>query len=103
VVKRFGLPGFTDYPLEIQLNPGDYALVLYCFKSLTKPTFKPALEISVKAGFAYTVKCDRVDGKGAVFASQETRRLCALALVVFSRTGKRQQDLLANQKQHTGH
>ncbi len=75
VVKRFGLPGFTDYPREIQLDPGVYALELYCFKSLTKPTFRPTLEISVKAGYAYTVKCDAAGGKAAVFVSQETRML----------------------------
>jgi hypothetical protein len=75
VVKHFGLPGFTDYPREIQLNPGHYALELYCFKSLTKPTFRPTLEISVKAGYAYTVKCDASEGKASVFVSQETRML----------------------------
>ena len=75
VVKRFGLPGFTDYPREIQLNPGVYALELYCFKSLTKPTFRPTLEMSVKAGYAYTVKCVPSDGKASVFLSQETRTL----------------------------
>ena len=75
VVKRLGLPGFTDYPREIQLNPGVYALELYCFKSLTMPTFRPTLEISVKAGYAYTVKCDPAGGKAAVFVSQDTRML----------------------------
>jgi hypothetical protein len=75
VVKRFGLPGFTDYPREIQVNPGSYALELYCFKSLTKPTFRPTLEIAVKAGYAYTVKCDASEGKASVFVSQETRLL----------------------------
>ena len=75
VVKRFGLPGFTDYPREIQVNPGVYALEMYCFKSLTKPTFRPTLEISVKAGYAYTVKCDASEGKATVFVSQETRLL----------------------------
>lgn len=75
VVKRFGLPGFTDYPREIQLNPGSYALELYCFKSLTKPTFRPTFEISVKAGTAYTVKCDAAEGKASVSVSQETQML----------------------------
>ena len=75
VVKRFGLPGFTDYPREIQLNPGNYALELYCFKSLTKPTYRPSMAIAVKAGYAYTVKCDAADGKASVFVSQETRLL----------------------------
>jgi hypothetical protein len=75
VVKRFGLPGFTDYPREIRLNPGDYVLELYCFKSLTKPTYRPTLDVSVKAGYAYTVKCVPSEGKASVFVSQETRLL----------------------------
>jgi hypothetical protein len=75
VVKRFGLPAFTDYPREIRLTPGNYALELYCFKSLTKPTFRPTPDISVKAGYAYTVKCDASEGKAVVFVSQETRML----------------------------
>jgi hypothetical protein len=75
VVKHLGLPGFTDSPREIQLLPGSYALELYCFKSLTKPTFRPTLEVSVKAGYAYTVKCDVADGKATVQISQTTRTL----------------------------
>lgn len=75
VVKRLGLPGFTDYPNEIHLDPGSYALELYCFKSLTKPTFRPTLEVVVKAGVTYTVKCDIADGKATAFVSQETRML----------------------------
>ena len=75
VVKRLGLRGFTDYPREIRLNPGTYALALYCFKSLTRPTFRPTFEISVKAGYTYTVKCEAVEGKASVFVSQEMRML----------------------------
>jgi hypothetical protein len=75
VVRHFGLPGFTDYPREVHLNPGRYVLELYCFKSLTKPTYRPTLELSVRAGYAYTVKCDAADGRAAVFVSQETRLL----------------------------
>jgi hypothetical protein len=75
VVKRFGLPGFTDYPREIHLNPEVYALELYCFESLTKPTFRPTLEVAVKAGYSYTVKCDAAEGKALVYVSQETRTL----------------------------
>lgn len=73
VVKRFGWPGFTDYPREIQLDPGNYVLELYCFKSLTKPTFRPTLALSAKAGHAYTVKCDASQGKASLFVSEETR------------------------------
>jgi hypothetical protein len=75
VVKWLGLPGFTDYPREIHLSPGSYALELYCFKSLTKPTFRPTFDIVVKAGTAYTLKCEAADGNATVFVSQETRML----------------------------
>lgn len=71
VIQRLGLPGFTDYPNEIHLTPGAYALELYCFKSLTQPTFRPTFEIVVKAGTTYTVKCEAADGKATVFVSQE--------------------------------
>jgi hypothetical protein len=72
-VKRFGLPGFTDYPREIQLSPGTYALDLYCFKSLTKPTYRPTLEMSVKAGYTYTVKCDASAGNASVLMTHKNQ------------------------------
>jgi len=75
LVKRFGLPGFTDYPREIQLDPGVYALELYCFKSLTKPTYRATLALSVSAGHAYTVKCDVSQGRATAFVSQDRRTL----------------------------
>ena len=74
-VKRFGLPGFTDYPREIALNPGTYRLEVVCFKSLTQPTYRPTLDIAVKAGVAYTVKCEPSNGQAAVFVSQASRVL----------------------------
>jgi hypothetical protein len=75
VIQHFGLPGFTDYPREIHLNPGSYTLELYCFKSLAKPTFRSTLDVSVKAGYSYKVKC--VADEGGVFSvvSQESRTL----------------------------
>ena len=75
VLTHFGLAGFTDYPRELHLNPGRYVLELYCFKSLTRPTFRPTFDIVVEAGFTYTVKCEAADGKATVFVSQATRRL----------------------------
>lgn len=75
VIQRFGLPGFTDYPREIHLNPGSYTLELYCFKSLTKPTFRPTLDVSVKAGYSYKVKCLVADGAALPVVSQEARTL----------------------------
>jgi hypothetical protein len=75
LVRHFGLPGFTDYPKEIQLNPGTYVLEVYCFKSPAQPTYRPTLDIAVKAGYAYTVKCDAAEGRATVFVSQETRTL----------------------------
>ena len=74
-VQRFGLPGFTDYPREIAVNPGRYVIELYCFKSLGQPSFRPTLDLAVKAGVAYTVKCEPSNGQAAVFVSQETRQL----------------------------
>lgn len=73
MVKRFGLPGFTDFPREIQLNPGNYVLELYCFKSLTNPTFRPILDVSLKAGYTYTVKCNIGDGKAYAVVTLEAR------------------------------
>jgi hypothetical protein len=43
--------------------------------SLTKPTFRPTLEISVKSGYAYAVKFDALRGKATAFVSQEKRML----------------------------
>ena len=74
-VRHFGLQGFTDYPKEIQLNPGNYVLEMYCFKSPAQPTYRPTLDIAVKAGYAYTVKCDAAEGRASVFVSQEIRTL----------------------------
>ena len=74
-VQRFGLPGFTDYPREIAVNPGRYVIELYCFKSLGQPGIRPTLDLAVKAGVAYTVKCEPSNGQAAVFVSQETRLL----------------------------
>ena len=71
VVKRFGWPGFTDDPREIQLDPGRHAFELYCFKALAKPGFRPTFELSVKAGYAYALKRDASDGQAAVFVNQE--------------------------------
>jgi hypothetical protein len=73
--KRFGWTGFTDYPKEIQVDPGSYAFEMYCFKSLTKPSYRPTLIVPVRAGYAYTVKCEAGAGKAEVFVSQETRLL----------------------------
>jgi hypothetical protein len=74
-VKRFGLPGFTDYPHEIHLDPGPYTLEMYCFKSLALPTYRPTFDIAVKAGHVYTVKCDAAQGHATVSVSQDTRAL----------------------------
>lgn len=72
-VRRLGLPGFTDYPRELHLNPGRYTLDLYCFKSLTKPTFRPSLDIVLESGFAYMLKCEVANGQATVLISQATR------------------------------
>jgi hypothetical protein len=33
--KHFGMPGFTDYPSEIQVLAGEYKVLVYCFNGFT--------------------------------------------------------------------
>jgi len=33
--KKFGLPGFTDYPSEIHVLAGEYEIQVYCFKGFS--------------------------------------------------------------------
>jgi hypothetical protein len=69
VQKRFGLPGFTDYPHEIHVNPGTYQVGVYCFKSLTRPTYRPVVEIHAKPATTYALKCAVADGAASVVTS----------------------------------
>jgi hypothetical protein len=59
--KTFGLPGFTDYPREIHVLPGVYAVEVYCFRGLT--SYRPSTTASLQAGQTYTLTCKVRDGE----------------------------------------
>ncbi|MEQ1637860.1 MAG: hypothetical protein ABL903_14340 [Methylococcales bacterium] len=54
--KQFGLPGFTDYPSEIHVLPGEYELQVYCFKGFS--SYRPKKTLTLQAGQSYLLKCD---------------------------------------------
>ncbi|OHX37473.1 hypothetical protein BJL95_05470 [Methylomonas sp. LWB] len=54
--KEFGWPGFTDYPSEIHLLPGEYEIQVYCFKGFSSR--RPKKTLAVQAGRIYRLKCD---------------------------------------------
>ena len=57
--RKFGLPGFTDYPKEIHVLPGEYQVQLYCFKGFL--SHRPIRKLTVTAGMTYLLKCDSPD------------------------------------------
>jgi len=62
--KAFGLPGFTDYPNEIHVLPGEYEVQVYCFKALS--SHRPTKTLPVQAGKTYLLKCDVRDGQAVI-------------------------------------
>jgi hypothetical protein len=58
--KKFGLPGFTDYPNEIHVLAGEYEVQVYCFRGLT--SHRPKKTLSVEAGKTYVLQCKVLDG-----------------------------------------
>lgn len=54
--KEFGLPGFTDYPSEIHVLPGEYEIQVYCFKGFS--SHRPKKLLALQAGQTYLLKCD---------------------------------------------
>lgn len=62
--KQFGLPGFTDYPHEIELLAGEYKVQVYCFNGFT--SYRPSTTLPLQAGKTYTLKCDVRDGQAAI-------------------------------------
>lgn len=54
--KNFGLPGFTDYPSEIHVLPGEYEVQVYCFKGFS--SHRPKKTLTLQAGQTYLLKCD---------------------------------------------
>ena len=62
--KRFGIPGFTDYPSEIQVLAGEYKVQMYCFNGFT--SYRPNTTLLLQAGKTYWLKCDVRDGQAFV-------------------------------------
>jgi hypothetical protein len=59
--KKFGLPGFTDYPNEIHVLAGRYEVQVYCFKGLT--SHRPRKTFALQAGKTYLLQCGVEDGQ----------------------------------------
>ena len=53
--KQFGIPGFTDYPSEIQVLAGEYKVQVYCFSGFT--SYRPSTTLPLLAGKTYLLKC----------------------------------------------
>ena len=62
--KQFGIPGFTDYPSEIQVLVGEYKVQVYCFKGFT--SYRPTTTLRVQAGKTSLLKCEVHDGEALV-------------------------------------
>lgn len=62
--KKFGLPGFTDYPGEIHVLPGDYSVQVYCFRGFS--SFRPSTAMSLQAGKTYLLQCNVREGQAAI-------------------------------------
>ncbi len=64
--KEFGLPGFTDYPKEIHVLPGEYEVQVYCFKGFS--SHRPKKTLALLAGQTYVLKCEVRDGQAFIEA-----------------------------------
>ncbi len=64
--KKFGLPGFTDYPSKIHILPGKYEVQVYCFKGFS--SHRPRKTLTLQAGKTYLLKCDVRDGQAFIEA-----------------------------------
>ena len=62
--KQFGIPGFTDYPNEIQLFAGEYNVQVYCFNGFA--SYRPSTTLPLQAGKTYALKCEVRDGQAAI-------------------------------------
>ena len=62
--KKFGLPGFTDYPNEIHVLAGRYDVQVYCFKGLT--SHRPTKTLALQAGKTYLLQCEVRDGQALI-------------------------------------
>jgi len=64
--KQFGIPGFTDYPSEIQVLAGEYKVQVYCFNGFT--SYRPSTTLPLQVGKTYLLKCEVRNGQAVVDA-----------------------------------
>lgn len=62
--KQFGIPGFTDYPNEIQLLAGSYNVQVYCFNGFT--SYRPSTTLPLQVGKTYMLKCEVREGEASI-------------------------------------
>lgn len=62
--RKFGIPGFTDYPSEIQVLAGEYKFHVYCFRGFS--SYRPSTPLTVVAGKTYLLKCEVRDGQPVI-------------------------------------
>jgi hypothetical protein len=62
--RQFGIPGFTDYPNEIQLLAGTYNVQVYCFNGFT--SYRPSTTLPLQAGITYALKCEVREGQASI-------------------------------------
>lgn len=62
--KQFGIPGFTDYPQEIELLAGAYNVQVYCFNGFT--SYRPSTALPLQAGKTYALKCEVREGQAFI-------------------------------------
>lgn len=62
--KQFGIPGFTDYPSEIQVLAGEYKVQVYCFSGFA--SYRPSTTLPLLVGKTYLLKCRVHDGQAFV-------------------------------------
>ena len=62
--KQFGIPGFTDYPNEIQLLAGSYNVQVYCFNGFT--SYRPSTTLPLQGGKTYMLKCEVREGQASI-------------------------------------
>ena len=68
--KKFGLPGFSDYPNEIHVLAGEYEVQVYCFKGLT--SHRPTKTLAVEAGKTYALQCEVRDGQPVIHVNSSS-------------------------------
>ncbi|MEQ1531511.1 MAG: hypothetical protein ABL925_19525 [Methylococcales bacterium] len=69
--KKFGLPGFTDYPNEIHVLPGEYEVQVYCFKGFS--SLRPKKTLTLQAGQTYLLKCDFRNDQAFISVNSQTK------------------------------